>query len=278
MSSPAPAYCDATAPAASVEMKRPVMETKPVSSVDNALHVLQLFKSRRVLRVADVADDLGVARSTAHRLLVALVQRGFAAQERVTRAYIPGPELMEIGLAVVDMLDIRGRARPFMTALADELHETVSLVVLEGANARFVDSIESPQVVRVSSRTGQVLPAHCVSGGKVLLSTLSRDGIDHLYHVEELPTLTPYSISTKTALLEALDEIRERGYSTNEAESEPDVCAAAVALQMAGSAAAVTVAAPSSRVQTGSVDDLGLAIQRIVEAVQSGDGSSTISA
>src|SRR6266403_928308 len=101
MSSPAPAYCDATAPAASVEMKRPVMETKPVSSVDNALHVLQLFKSRRVLRVADVADDLGVARSTAHRLLVALVQRGFAAQERVTRAYIPGPELMEIVLAVV---------------------------------------------------------------------------------------------------------------------------------------------------------------------------------
>jgi DNA-binding IclR family transcriptional regulator len=117
-----------------------------------------------------------------------------------------------------------------------------------------------------------------VSGGKVLLSTLSRDAIDHLYPTEELATLTPYSISTKTALLEALDEIRERGYSTNEAESEPDVSAAAVALQMAGSSAAVTVAAPSSRVQTGSVDDLGLAIQRIVEAAQSGDGSATISA
>ncbi|AGB22203.1 transcriptional regulator [Mycobacterium sp. JS623] len=278
MSSPARICIDSTTPAASVEMKGPAMEPKPVSSVDNALHVLQLFKSRRVLRVADVADDLGVARSTAHRLLVALVQRGFAAQEPVTRAYIPGPELTEIGLAVVDMLDVRGRARPFMTALADELHETVSLVVLEGANARFLDAIESPHVVRVSARTGQVLPAHCVSGGKVLLSILSREAVDSLYPDDELPTLTPQSISTKKQLFQALDEIRERGYSTNELESEPDVSAAAVALEMAGSLAAVTVAAPTSRVPMGSTGSLGVEVQRIVANLRNGDGSTTISA
>src|SRR2546426_4573223 len=104
----------------SVEIKGASMESKSASSVDNALRVLQMFKSRRVLPVADVAKDLDVARSTAHRLLAALLQRGFAAQDSVTRAYVPGPELTEIGLAVVERLDIRGRARPILVALAEE--------------------------------------------------------------------------------------------------------------------------------------------------------------
>ncbi|MFJ6900657.1 IclR family transcriptional regulator [Streptomyces hokutonensis] len=250
------------------------MDSKLVSSVDNALTVLLLFKSRKVLRVADVAGHLGVARSTAHRLLVSLTQRGFAAQEPITRAYIPGPELTEIGLAVVDMLDIRGRARPYMTALAQELQETVSLVVLEGANIRFLDSIESPQILRVGSRTGQILPAHCVSGGKALLSTLSRDTIDGLYPVEELPALTPRSIGTKTALLQALDVIREHGYATNQEESEPDVTAVAVTLQTADSLSAITVAAPTSRVD--SVDALGATVQRIIEDTRSKKEPTTL--
>jgi len=262
-----------TAPGTTREPDGPAMDSKLVSSVDNALAVLLLFKSRKVLRVADVAGHLGVARSTAHRLLVSLTQRGFAAQEPITRAYVPGPELMEIGLAVVDMLDIRGRARPYMTALAQELQETVSLVVLEGANIRFLDSIESPHILRVGSRTGQILPAHCVSGGKALLSTLPRDAINALFPDEELPTLTPRSISTRTDLFRALDEAREYGYATNQEESELDVTAVAVALRTADSPSAVTVAAPTSRV--GSVDDLGATIQRIIADTQSKKAPAT---
>ncbi len=262
------------APGATSGSDSPATDSKLVSSVDNALTVLLLFKSRKVLRVADVAGHLGVARSTAHRLLTSLTQRGFAAQDPITRAYIPGPELTEIGLAVVDMLDIRGRARPYMTALAQELQETVSLVVLEGANLRFLDSIESPHILRVSSRTGQILPAHCVSGGKALLSTLSRDAINDLYPVEELPTLTSRSISTKTALFQALDVIREHGYATNQEESEPDVTAVAVTLQTADSPSAITVAAPTSRVD--SVDALGATVQRIIADTRSKKEPTTL--
>ncbi|MER7002774.1 IclR family transcriptional regulator [Dactylosporangium sp. NPDC000555] len=243
---------------------RSSVQEKPGSSVDNALHVLLLFKTRRLLRVADVADELGVARSTAHRLLVAMVQRGFAVQDSITRAYLPGPELTEIGLSVVAMLDIREQARPIMNALSEALHETVSLVVLEGPNARFLDSVEGDFVVRVGSRTGQVLPAHCVSGGKALLSGLDRAQIDAMYTTEELPTLTPKSISTKTALLAELERIRTAGYSTNAAESEPDVSAVAVTLVMGGSRAAITVAAPTSRVRARDTDRLGREVLRIV--------------
>ena len=240
------------------------MEEKPFSSVDNALHVLLLFKTRRTLRVADVADELDVARSTAHRLLTALVERGFASQDPVTRAYLAGPVLTEIGMASLSMLGFRDQARPVMNKLAQALRETVSLIVLEGANARFLDSIESSFTVRVGSRSGQLLPAHCVSGGKALLAELPDEQIMSLYTTERLVTITPNSINSRTALLAELEDIRARGFSTNIAESETDVTAAAVALNMAGVKAAVTVAAPTSRLTLSGANELGNEILRIV--------------
>jgi DNA-binding IclR family transcriptional regulator len=245
------------------------MEDKQFSSVNNALHVLLLFRTRRLLRVTDVADELGVARSTAHRLLNALVQQGFAAQDTVTRAYAPGSVLTEIGMAVVSMLDIRGYARPIMKQLSEMFDETVSLVMLKGDMANFLDSIESSRTVRVGSRTGQMLPANCVSGGKALLSTLSARQLDAIYPGDNLPTMTASSFNTKKALVRELEQIRKQGYSTNKAESEPDVTAAAALVRLAGSLAAVTVAAPTSRLPHSKADDLG---RSIVEVVNSSEG------
>jgi DNA-binding IclR family transcriptional regulator len=242
------------------------MPTKSSSptSVDNALRVLLLFRTRQILRVADVADDLGVARSTAHRLLVALVKQGFAGQDPVTRAYTPGPVLTEIGIAAHSLLDVRTMAQRPMRALADALQETVSLVVLEGGSARFLDAIESTHAVRVGARNGQLLPAHCVSGGKVLLSRLSRQQIDELYPEEELVTMTPSSIKTKSDLLLELERIRKNGYSTNASESEQDVSAVAIALESGLSKAAISVAAPTSRVSSRSVERLAKAVLKII--------------
>jgi IclR family transcriptional regulator, acetate operon repressor len=230
------------------------------SSVDNALRVLLLFRSRQLLRVSDVAEDLQVARSTAHRLLVALVNRGFASQDPVTRAYTLGPVLTEIGMSAVAMMDVRAAAKRPMAALADRFHETISLVTLEGGDARFLDSIESPYAVRVGSRNGQLLPAHCVSGGKALLSRLPRTKIDELYPEEQLVTITPSSISKKSDLLVELDRIRRKGYATNASESERGLSAVAVVIDGPGTTAALAIAAPSSRVPTRDLDKLGRSI------------------
>jgi IclR family acetate operon transcriptional repressor len=241
----------------------PTNDSSP-TSVDNALRVLLLFRSRQILRVADVAEDLGVARSTAHRLLVALVKRGFAGQDPVTRAYTPGSVLTDIGVSVLGMLGVRNAAQRPMRALADALHETVSLVVLEGANARLLDAIESTHAVRVGARNGQLHPAHCVSGGKVLLSRLPREQIDDLYPDEELVTMTPASIKTKSDLLVELERIRRNGYSTNTSESEQDVSAVAVIIESGGSRAAISVAAPTTRVPARSVDRLARATLKVM--------------
>src|ERR1700742_5379267 len=78
-----------------------------LTSVDNALWLLQLVAERQALRVAEAADLLGVARSTAHRLLSALRRRDFVMQDRPNGAYRPGPALNAIGMGGVSRMSIR---------------------------------------------------------------------------------------------------------------------------------------------------------------------------
>ena len=131
-----------------------------IESVDKALRLLLLMRNRREIRVTDVSSELGVARSTAHRLLTTLAHHGFTVQDWVSKSYRPGRVLVEIGLAAVGELDVRRKARHHMEKLAGELRETANLVVLEGGNVRIVDGVESDQALRVTSRTGALVPAH----------------------------------------------------------------------------------------------------------------------
>src|SRR3954468_20829433 len=165
----------------------PAPEVPVTTSVDNALRLLQLVGERQALRVAEAADLLGVARSTAHRLLSALRRRGFVTQDRPNGAYRPGPALYEIGLAAVSRIDIRRVARPVLEQLREETQETASLAVLEGTTVRFLDCAESGRSVRVGNRTGVVRPAHASAVGKAILAGLSDEELDRRYPDGQLP-------------------------------------------------------------------------------------------
>jgi IclR family transcriptional regulator, acetate operon repressor len=194
--------------------------TYPISSVDNALRLLQLFREQQSVRLTDACAYLDVAHSTAHRLLAMLVHHGFVRQDPTTRAYLPGPTLVEIGLAVVQKMDIRLQVRPILEKLAAEFEETVHLVVLEGTHVRYLDAVESERALRVVARTGNLLPAHCTSAGKALLAELSPARLHELYPQARLPTQTSHSLATMRSLEAALADIREQGYATHYEESE----------------------------------------------------------
>lgn len=221
----------------------------PISSVDNALRLLLLFRERKSVRLTEACAYLGVAHSTAHRLLAMLVHHGFVRQDKGSRTYRPGPTLVEIGLAVVQNMDVRAEVRPFLVRLSEEFEETIHLVALEGNQARFLDSVECDRALRVAARTGKALPAHCTSAGKALLAALSEDEVHALYPDGELAAQTGQSLRSMRALDASLDEVRARGYATNSEESEEGVGSVAIALlNKAGHAvAAIAVAVPVSR-------------------------------
>ncbi|HZU17149.1 MAG TPA: IclR family transcriptional regulator, partial [Candidatus Dormibacteraeota bacterium] len=184
-----------------------------------------------------------------HRVLSTLCQYGFVVQARRRGAYRAGPRLIEVGLAALRGVDVRRVARPHLEALSAELRETASLIIVQGDRSWFLDSVESMEPLRVTTRTGQAKPAHCTSGGKVLLAELGSDSLRRLYPQERLPTVTPRSIASRTELEAELAAVRERGYATNFEESEIGLSGVAVLIRdpEGRPLAAVAVAAPSSR-------------------------------
>ena len=158
-----------------------------IGSVDNALRLLLLYRERRLIRVTDAAEALGVGRSTAHRLLATLQQHGFVEQDPETRAYRAGSALAEIGLATIREDGLGEHLRPYMVRLRDEVNETIQLVVLRGANCLFIETVESTRPLRTASRVGVVVPAHCLSGGKALLASLPLERLRRLYPVRGDP-------------------------------------------------------------------------------------------
>ena len=144
-----------------------------LTSVDNALWLLQLVAERQALRVSEAADLLGVARSTAHRLLSALRRRDFLMQDKPNGAYHPGPALHAIGMAAISRLDVRRIAQPVLEQLRDKTKETASIAVLEGTMIRFVECYEGLSTVRVGSRAGVVRHAHASAVGKAILAAVA---------------------------------------------------------------------------------------------------------
>ncbi|HEY7482923.1 MAG TPA: IclR family transcriptional regulator [Streptosporangiaceae bacterium] len=242
----------------------------PSSSVDNALRLLELIGEHQIIRVSEAAELLGVARSTAHRLLGALRRRGFVLQDKPNGAYRPGPVLNEIGLAAIGRIDIRLVARPVLEELSEQTQETASLSLLEGRNVRFVDGVESPRSVRVGNRTGLVLPAHCTAAGKAILAALPRIELTRRYRGHELIARTPSSISTWDRLEEELEVIRRRGYALNAEEGEEGICAVAAAVRDLTNAplASLAVVLPATRMTQTDPEEFVPLLRSAIDSVQ----------
>ncbi len=235
---------DATEPAAD----SPVPQY-PIESVDNALKLLLLLGEQPQIRLSEATRYLGVASSTAHRLLAMLTYRGFVRQDPVSKAYLPGPSLTGVAFAIFGRIDIQGSATPVMRSLSDQLRETIHVGMLDGANVRFVAAVEGPAAVRVASRLGRTMPAHCTSTGKVMLAQLPQPELRLLLPDEQLERITAASIGSRAELEAELSAIRERGYALNREESEEGVASVAVPIptRAPGLRLALNAAAPQHR-------------------------------
>jgi DNA-binding IclR family transcriptional regulator len=243
-------------------------QRETLSSVDHALAILQLLRSVGSVRVLDVARELGVANSTAHRLLAALVARGFVRQDPLTRRYAPGDELLEVGRASVLHDELVDRARPALEQISATTGETVHLGVREGTAVRYVDAVESTRAVRVAARTGRALPAHWTSTGKVLLAALDDTVLRRLYPSDPLPGGTERSIRSVGQLLADLDRCRAAGYAVNSGESEDDVVSIAVpATDPHGTTiASISCAVPRHRIRQRAVPAIARTMLEVIQS------------
>lgn len=241
-----------------------------VGAVDHALALLTALQDNPSLAVREGAALLGVAPSTAHRLLVTMQEKGFVVQDASTRRYGPGPALLAVALASLQRVDVGRVARPHLSVLAAETRETASLAVPEGPNVRFIDSVEGPEVVRVTSRAGVTVPAYASAAGKVLLAAASREEILRLYPSTRLPRRAPRSITTRAALFRELDRVRRAGFASSHEENAPGLAAVAVGIRdvRGRTIAALSVSVPAERLDDVRVARLGAAARRRASRIE----------
>ncbi|KRE28129.1 IclR family transcriptional regulator [Mycobacterium sp. Soil538] len=178
------------------------------------------------LRPGDIAANLGLAKSTARRLLVALVDVGFAAVDDAGR-YRLGDRLL--GLAGADGAHLAAALRPVLDAVASATGETVDLSVLRGRQMWFIDQIESPHRLRAVSAIGGRFPLSDTANGKAALALLDDDQIP-------------------AALAEEIREVRRTGIAYDRDEHTVGISAAGIAKRVpSGHVLAISVPAPTER-------------------------------
>lgn len=242
-------------------------EASPRTVADNVLRVLVLLSQQGKLRVVDVADELGVARSTAHRLLNSLLYRKFVVQD-AQHAYHAGPVFTKLGLSPTRHVELVATIRPLLEEARDRTGETVHLAVLEGNGVRFLDCAESPHQLRVGDRVGVLLPAHITAAGRVLLAELAPADLFDLYS-RGVPGAGGSAREARSALHRQLLGVRRRGYATNINEAEPDLTAIGVPLRdRSGRAvAAFSLASPSFRAPRSVVAERAQTLLELAERV-----------
>lgn len=230
-----------------------------VQSLERALDLLEALAVAEELGVSELAERTGLVPSTAHRLLGTLVARGYAAQSPASGRYLLGYKLLELTNGLQDRLArLRTAARPHLEAIQRETGETTNLVVLEGRDAVYVESVSGTHSVRLFTEIGRAIPAHTSGAGKALLAWRAADDVDALFDGVALAASTPRTLTTLAALQEDLARIRRRGYATDDQEHELGVaCVATPVFDPAGlPVAAISVSGPTTRMDTDALAGL----------------------
>ena len=201
--------------------------------------------SEEGMALTDLADKVGLPRSTVHRIASALAQEHFVLWASPRGPLRLGPGL--IPLANVSRRSLRDIARPALQTLSRRLNETVELVVLQGSSILFLDQVVAPQRLRLVSSIGATFPAHCTASGKVLLAELREEEARRLLP-PRLQRYTSHTVTSRRELMRELATVREQRVAFDHEEYTEGICAIAAVIRDAfGDLASITVPMPTQR-------------------------------
>ena len=253
-------------------MEQPVKAAKArLSSVANSIRLLTSFSGDEdELAITTLAQRLGLAKSTVHRLASTLTSAGFLEQNRENGRYRLGVALFELGALVRRRMDVANEARPHLRELLEKTGETVQLGIVDHYSVLYVYEMESRRAIRMAAAVGARAPLHCTAVGKVLLAFQSSDYIRETLD-RGLPTFTERTLTRREAVLELLDDVRSREYAIDDEESESGLRAIAAPVRNHTGLvfAALGVAAPVQRMNKKVMQTTVPTVMAVAQAVSS---------
>lgn len=238
----------------------PPSESSPVGSVDKALTLLELLAAAgpEGSTLRDIAAQSGLNKASVHRLLRALIHRGFAEQSADDQHYRLGSSALGLAQAFGAGENLPALFAPALASLSESTQELVHLGQMDGARVLYLDKVEPERTLRVWSRIGSRAPAARTAMGRAMLAA---DGVRG-------PALAAYAQATESAdggsvisaehLAEVVSATATRGWSTEIEENEQGIACVGVALvRPGGRSLAVSVTGPIERMDERRRGEVG---------------------
>lgn len=226
-----------------------VEKTDAMNSAEYALQTVLLVAQRGSISVTELALALGVAPSTAHRVLANCRRTGFVRQDTRGGPYLAGPVLNEISLLASRPVRLRDAVDAVVHELHEEIGETVGVMILEGRNARTVQSVTGTPPRAVGPRLGRVFPADLVAGGKAMLALERPERLLRRFPGRVLSQAADGTRRSWRDFERELHIIRHRGWAYALGDTDPQISAIAAPLILASGdpVAAITIVMPRAR-------------------------------
>ncbi|MGP9791630.1 IclR family transcriptional regulator domain-containing protein [Roseinatronobacter sp. NSM] len=203
-----------------------------MTGLAKGLAVIETFTADRPRQsIADAASAAGLDRATTRRCLLTLAQQGYADWDG--KYFTLTPRVLRLGTACLATMPLPQLVQPFLDALSDDIGESSSVSILDGAEIVYVARAAQQKVMSIALMPGSRLPAYCTSMGRVLLAHLPHDHAVHLLGVMPLPARTQFTLTEPQAILQHLAEVRAAGYAVNDQEIETGLRSIAVPIYSA---------------------------------------------
>ncbi|HEX7072499.1 MAG TPA: IclR family transcriptional regulator [Hyphomicrobiaceae bacterium] len=199
------------------------------SALNKALAVLEAITAQsQPIGLPDLSARLALPRQTVHRILVQLEEAGLIVRDPQRDRFSVGPRLSTLALNALQTHNQSAPIRAVLQQLVDDIEETCNVGVLDGLDFLYLERIECHWSLRVHLQAGSRVPAHCTSGGKVMLAHLDETVRAKLFRNISLKAYTSTSITRVSDLEADLAQVRERGYAVNNQEFTVGIIGVAV--------------------------------------------------
>jgi IclR family transcriptional regulator, KDG regulon repressor len=235
-----------------------------------ALDAMELLcKQTGGLGVRELARELTVGKSTAHRILQTLTEYGVARQDPETERYIITARLVNMAAMIHRDLEFRRVARPFLSALQERCDETIFIGVLDSAEVVIVDRLDSSEALRMTHEIGYREPAHSTALGKVLLASLPEQELAAFCESNDLRCFTNKTVTSPQLLTSELKRVRLLGFAVDDEETLTGVrCVAAPLRDALGRVvAAISLTGPSVRLTDERISRLAQDIRTTADSI-----------
>lgn len=214
-------------------------------AVSRSLAILEaLALAGAPVRMSRLSEQVGLQKSTVHRILQTLIALGYAEQEPETGRYGASLKLWELGSSIVFEHPVKRTAAPFLQTLHRDVGETVSLLAPSGGDVLYLERLVSPRPIRFSARPGSRVPALLTAGGRAMLAQspdLEAAASSAVLHAGDQRNARVEDV------LRDLQETYRRGYAISRDTPGVISMGCAIAGRSGSPAAAISVSAPLER-------------------------------